>query len=363
MSSYLVWFEHSPTSIFCVIMQAAKALLRFSSEPLLLTDATSTKNPGGKYHGLAHFNITEHIQNRCKEHPAHLSTLHARNHKFCQRGSNSNNLNGVSLAGRGWPNIFAGLVALWFSWGSGSGSPLYIFICAGLVALWFSWGSGSGSYIFEIFQGVRRDPLPHSPLWICACAGVSITWSQTQKARFLVKVILLKEDRCRYVSIWASTCGFGTYMYHTCGATKAMASCSLMLRLHYVPGGLGSHDFGHRGRNGVTVTQRRGTGSTDVARRGCRDRRDRFLNSLKICQGSHSGIGLLKCAVVERGERNKTWPNVTYLNTTWSMSVAGRLVTEPQHKVYQGLSRSIKLCCGLPRCPNPTPQLEPEHWV
>ena len=52
--------------------------------------------------------------------------------------------------------------------------------------------------------------------------------------------------------------------------------CFIMLRLHYVPGGHGSHDFGHRGRNGVTVTQRRGTGSTNVARRGCRDRRDRF---------------------------------------------------------------------------------------
>ena len=26
----------------------------------------------------------------------------------------------------------------------------------------------------------------------------------------------------------------------------------LMLRLHYVPGGHGSHDFGHLGRNGVT---------------------------------------------------------------------------------------------------------------
>ena len=76
-----------------------------------------------------------------------------------------------------------------------------------------------------------------------------------------------------------------------------------MLRLHYVPGGHGSHDFGHRGQNGMTVTERWGTGSTNVARRGCRDRRDRFLNSLKIC---HGGIDLLKCAVVERGERNKT---------------------------------------------------------
>ena len=57
---------------------------------------------------------------------------------------------------------------------------------------------------------------------------------------------------------------------------------------------------------GVTVAQRRGTGSTNVARRGRRDRRDRFLNSQKICHGSHGGIDLLKCAVAERGERNKT---------------------------------------------------------
>ena len=81
---------------------------------------------------------------------------------------------------------------------------------------------------------------------------------------------------------------------------------ALMLRLHYVPGGHGSHDFGHRGRNGVTVTQRRGTGSTNVARRGRRDHRDSLLNSQKICHGSHGAIDLLKCAVVERGERNKT---------------------------------------------------------
>ena len=59
-----------------------------------------------------------------------------------------------------------------------------------------------------------------------------------------------------------------------------------MLRLHYVSGDHGSHDFGHRGRNGVTVTQRRGTGSTNVARRGYHDCRDRFLNSQKrTCNG------------------------------------------------------------------------------
>ena len=81
---------------------------------------------------------------------------------------------------------------------------------------------------------------------------------------------------------------------------------SIMLRLHYVPGDHGSHDCGHRGRNGMTVTQRRGTGSKNVARHGCRDCRDRFLNSQKICHSSHGGIDLLKCAVVEQGEHNKT---------------------------------------------------------
>ena len=43
------------------------------------------------------------------------------------------------------------------------------------------------------------------------------------------------------------------------------------------------------------------------------------------------------------------------------MSVAVRLVRQP--KACLGLSRSIKICCGLPRSPNPIPQLEPEHGV
>ena len=88
--------------------------------------------------------------------------------------------------------------------------------------------------------------------------------------------------------------------------TGTVCLFQFMLRLHYVPGGHGNHYFGHRGRNGVTVTQRRGTGSTNVARRGRRDHRDKFLNSQKICHGSHGAIDLLKCALVERGERNKT---------------------------------------------------------
>ena len=66
-----------------------------------------------------------------------------------------------------------------------------------------------------------------------------------------------------------------------------------MLRLHYVPGDHGSHDFGHRGRNRVTVTQRRGMGSTNVARRGCRDRRDRFLNSQKIATAATARLTYL----------------------------------------------------------------------
>ena len=108
-----------------------------------------------------------------------------------------------------------------------------------------------------------------------------------------------------------------------------------MLRLHCAPGGHGSHNFGHRVRDGVTVTQRRGTGSTNVARCG---RWDKILNSQKKnCPG---GIDLLKCAVVEWGKRNKTCQNVTDLNKTWSMSVAGWLVVGRQPNVYQVLLRS-----------------------
>ena len=78
-----------------------------------------------------------------------------------------------------------------------------------------------------------------------------------------------------------------------------------MLRLHDFPGGHGSHDFGHRGRNGMNLTQRRGTGSTNVARRVAVIARTDFLVK-KNCHGSHGGIDLLKFAVVERGERNRT---------------------------------------------------------
>ena len=77
-----------------------------------------------------------------------------------------------------------------------------------------------------------------------------------------------------------------------------------MLRSHYVPDGHGSHGFGQRGQNRVTVTQRRGTGSANVACRGYHVRRNRFLNIQKINHGSHGGIDVLKCAVVEWGERN-----------------------------------------------------------
>ena len=112
-----------------------------------------------------------------------------------------------------------------------------------------------------------------------------------------------------------------------------------MLRLHYVPGGHGSHDFGIQ-----NITQRRGTGSTNVARRGCRGRRDNFSNSQEICHGSHDGIDLLKCAVVERRECNKTRQNITGINTTWSMAVEGPLVAGRHTKVCQGLSSSVAVC-------------------
>ena len=50
------------------------------------------------------------------------------------------------------------------------------------------------------------------------------------------------------------------------------------------------------------------------------------------------------CAVVERGERNRTCQDVTDLNTTWSMSVTRR-----EASVFPGTSRSVKFCYGLPR--------------
>ena len=68
---------------------------------------------------------------------------------------------------------------------------------------------------------------------------------------------------------------------------------SLTPRLHYVPGGHGGHVSGHRGRNGVTVRQRRGTVSTNVSRRDCRGRRGKFFNSQKICHGNHGADDLL----------------------------------------------------------------------
>ena len=64
-------------------------------------------------------------------------------------------------------------------------------------------------------------------------------------------------------------------------------------RLHYVPGGHGGHVSGHRGRNVVTVRQRRGTVLTNVSRRDCRGRRGKFLNSQKICHGNHGADDLL----------------------------------------------------------------------
>jgi len=60
-----------------------------------------------------------------------------------------------------------------------------------------------------------------------------------------------------------------------------------MLRLHYVPGGHGSHVSGHRWENVMDVRQRRGAGWANVRGRDCRGCRARFLNCQKICHGSH----------------------------------------------------------------------------
>ena len=50
------------------------------------------------------------------------------------------------------------------------------------------------------------------------------------------------------------------------------------------------------------------------------------------------------CAIVERVEGNRTWQDVIYLNTTWSMSVTRR-----EARASPGTSRSFKFCYGLPR--------------
>ena len=81
------------------------------------------------------------------------------------------------------------------------------------------------------------------------------------------------------------------------GKSKAQINCTADLRLtprlHYVPGCHGGHVSGHRGRNGVTVRQRRGTVSTNVSRRDCRGRWGKFLNIQKICHGNHGADDLL----------------------------------------------------------------------
>ena len=129
-----------------------------------------------------------------------------------------------------------------------------------------------------------------------------------------------------------------------------------MLRLHYVPGGHGSHDFGHRGRNGATSTQRRGTGSTNVARRGCRDRRDRFLMlGLHYVPGSHGSHGSQK--------RSSPWcfshfclcVQVLLSLTTFSHGLSRSAVTEARrratvcHGWFYVSSRPVTFCWDLLR--------------
>ena len=66
-----------------------------------------------------------------------------------------------------------------------------------------------------------------------------------------------------------------------------------MQSLHFVPGGHGIHHFGHRGRNAVIVTERRGTGSTNVARHGCRDSRTDFYTVKKLATAATVGLTYL----------------------------------------------------------------------
>ena len=71
----------------------------------------------------------------------------------------------------------------------------------------------------------------------------------------------------------------------TCYNSKV--GCSVMLGLHYVPGGHGNHVSGHRGQNGMDMRQRGGTEWANVTGRDCRECRARFLNCQQICHGSH----------------------------------------------------------------------------
>ena len=76
-----------------------------------------------------------------------------------------------------------------------------------------------------------------------------------------------------------------------------------MLRLHYVPGGHGSHFSGHRGQNGTTVRQLEGTGTT-------RGHRDKFLNCQKIATAATAGLTYFMC----RSRTGRTQQNVTGRN-------------------------------------------------
>ena len=99
----------------------------------------------------------------------------------------------------------------------------------------------------------------------------------------------------------------------------------------------------------MTVTQHRGRGLTNLARHGSCGRQDKFVCNQKICQCE---IDLLKYAVVERRERNEPLQNVTDLNKSWSMSIAGQLVAGQQPKVCRGLSNFVAVCYVLLAIPS-----------
>ena len=70
------------------------------------------------------------------------------------------------------------------------------------------------------------------------------------------------------------------------GSLSPVSLHCLMLHLQYVPGSHNNHILGHYRRNRLTLTQHRGMGWTNVARR---DYQNKFVNSL-IC---HSWTDLL----------------------------------------------------------------------
>ena len=88
-----------------------------------------------------------------------------------------------------------------------------------------------------------------------------------------------------------------------------------------------------------------------VAPPSCRNHRDRFLNSQEVCHGSHGGIDLLKCAVVEWGnatKRDRTQHTLEYVRSGTGCYGTATQGLSRSVKVYQVLLRSATFCLPNP---------------